>query len=311
MRWTLESPSAITSVLATGEPARWDIDGATLESRPKLSRDWDVRSAVASPIIVEGRCWGGISVASRRGPFSLDTERRMVEFTEIVATAIANAESRAQLAASRARVVAATDETRRRLERNLHDGAQQRLVSLALELRLGQATVPEELPALRAGMGQVAEGLTEVLQELREISRGIHPSILTEGGLGPALRTLARRSAIPVELHVDTESRYPPPVEVAAYYVVSEALANTTKHARAAQADVIVAERDSTLRVSVSDEGVGGAEPLRGSCLTGLRDRVEALGGSIGVTSPVGHGTMIQVSLPIEWTESGDPAGSR
>ena len=164
---------------------------------------------------------------------------------------------------------------------------------------------PAELPQLRAGIGQVAEQLTEVLAELRRISRGIHPSILSEGGLGPALRTLARRSAIPVELHVHTESRYPPPVEVATYYVVSEALTNTTKHAGVAQAEVVVEERDSTLRVRISDEGVGGAEPQRGSGLIGLRDRVEALGGAINFTSPVGHGTVIQVSLPLERTAGG------
>jgi signal transduction histidine kinase len=292
-------------VFATGDSARFDVDGATLESHSDFFRDWGVRSAVAVPIMVEGRCWGTISVASRRDPFPPDTERRMANFTEIIATAIANAESRAQLAASRARVVATADDTRRRLERDLHDGAQQRLVSLALELRLAQDSVPAELPALRAGIGQVAEDLTEVLDELREMSRGIHPAILSEGGLGPAFRTLARRSAVQVDLHVDTDSRYPPPVEVAAYYVVSEALTNTTKHAGASQVEVAVEERDSTLRLCVRDDGVGGAKPQWGSGLIGLRDRVEALGGSIEVTSPIGHGTVIQVSLPIERTIGG------
>lgn len=152
-------------------------------------------------------------------------------------------------------MVAAGDETRRRLERDLHDGARQRLVSLALELRLVQDTVPAELPALRAGIGQVAGELTEVMEELREISQGIHPAILSESGLGPALRTLARRSAVPVKLHLDTECRYPPPVEVAAYYVVSEALTNMTKHADTSHAEVVVEERDSTLRLRVGDDG--------------------------------------------------------
>jgi signal transduction histidine kinase len=302
-------PSPIAAVLATGRSTRYDVDSPALEDQPRFLRDPSVRSAVASPIIVEGRCWGSISVGSRGDPLPPATEQRMVEFTDIVATAIANAESRVQLAESRARVVAAGDEARRRIERDLHDGAQQRLVSLALDMRLAQDTVPAELPALRAGIGQVADDLTEVLEELREISRGIHPAILSEGGLGPALRTLARRSAIPVELHVDAESRYPSPVEVAAYYVVSEALTNTAKHAGASQAEVVVEERDSTLRVRVSDEGVGGAEPRRGSGLIGLRDRVEALGGSIDVVSPTGHGTVIQVRLPIDRTDGGSLPG--
>lgn len=295
-RLVLATPSAIASVQATGKSARYDVDA---EQLPEAVGDWGVRSAVASPIIVEGRCWGGISVASRQTPFAAATEARVVEFTEIAATAIANAESRAQLVASRGRVVAAGDEMRRRLERDLHDGAQQRLVSLALELRLAQTTVPPEQPELGAGLGQAAEVLNEVLGELREISRGLHPAILAEGGLGPALRTLARRSAVPVELKVETESRYPTPVEVATYYVVSEALTNTSKYAEASVVEVSLEERADTLRLRIRDDGIGGADPQRGSGLVGLRDRVEALNGSIDVTSPVGHGTQIEVSLPI------------
>ena len=215
-----------------------------------------------------------------------------------------------ELAESRARVIAAGDEVRRRMERDLHDGAQQRLISLAFDLRIAQDTVPAELPALRADLGEVAEELTEVMEELREMSRGLHPAILSEGGLSPALRTLAQRSAVPVELHVNTKSRYPPPLEVAAYYVVSEALTNTTKHADASHAEVIVEEQDSTLWLRVRDDGVGGAEPQRGSGLIGLRDRVEALGGSIDVISPVSHGTVVQVSLPIERKDGDLPSSS-
>jgi signal transduction histidine kinase len=213
--------------------------------------------------------------------------------------AIGNAESRAELAASRARVVAASDQTRQRIERNLHDGAQQRLVSLGLELRLAQGSVPPDLPEVRAGIDKVVDGLTDVLDELREMSRGIHPAILSEGGLGPALRTLARRSAVPVELDVRTERRFPDPVEVAAYYVVSEALTNTAKHARASSASIAVDEREGILRLSMRDDGVGGADPARGSGLIGLRDRVEALGGSIDVSSPSGDGTVVVVTLPV------------
>jgi signal transduction histidine kinase len=233
----------------------------------------------------------------------------MADFTELVATAIANAEAQTALTASRARIVATADETRRRIERDLHDGAQQRLVSLALELRVAQNTVPAELPELRAGIGQVAEDIAAVLADLREISRGLHPAILSQGGLGPALRTLARRSAVPVVLTIDTDSRYPPPLEVAAYYLVSEALTNTSKHARAQRAEVTVEDHDNTLRLRVRDDGVGGAQPQQGSGLIGLRDRVEALGGSVEVASPIGHGTVIQVSLPIGSTDGGTPLG--
>jgi signal transduction histidine kinase len=304
-RLLLEAPSAIASVQATGRSARYDVSDDRLQNLPGLLRKWGVRSGVASPIIVEGRSWGGISVASRRGPFATATESRIVEFTEIAATAIANAESRAQLVASRGRVVAAGDEMRRRLERDLHDGAQQRLVSLALELRFAGETVPPELPSLRTVFAQAAEDLTEVLEELREISRGLHPAILAEGGLGPAMRTLARRSPVAVDLKVETESRYPAPVEVATYYVASEALTNTSKHAEASRAEILLEERADTLRLRIRDDGVGGAEPQGGSGLIGLRDRVEALGGSIDVVSPIGHGTVIEVSLPIERPASG------
>jgi signal transduction histidine kinase len=226
-------------------------------------------------------------------------EKRLLDFTELIATAIANAESRAQLVASRARVVSAADETRRRLERDLHDGAQQRLVSLALELRLAESTVPANAQDMRTAVHAVADELTEVLDELREMSRGIHPAILSEGGLDPALRTLARRAPLPVEMRVHTKRRFPPRVEIASYYVVSEALTNTSKHARAENAEVIIEERDGTLRLCVKDDGAGGADFSRGSGLLGLRDRVEALGGAIKVSSPVGKGTTIFVSLPV------------
>lgn len=299
-RRQLDEPSAIASVQATGESARYDVDDAMRQREPAFLRKWDVQSVVASPIIVEGRCWGGIDIASRREPFPPAIEQRMVEFTEIVATAIANTESQAQLSASRARVVAAGDEMRRRLERDLHDGAQQRLVSLALNLRAARSEVPANLPTLRADIGRTAAELAEVVDELREIARGIHPAVLVESGLGPALRTLARRSAVPVELKIETESRYPAPLEIATYYVVSEALTNMAKHARASSAQVLLEERADTLRLSVRDDGAGGAEPRGGSGLVGLQDRVEALGGSFLVVSPVGHGTAIYTSLPLD-----------
>ena len=207
--------------------------------------------------------------------------------------------TQAELAASRARIVAAADETRRRIERDLHDGTQQRLVSLGLELRLAQSNVPPDLAELDAEIGRVAHGLDGAVDDLREIARGIHPAILSEGGLVPALRTLARRSAIPVELEVEAESRLPEQVEVAAYYVVSETLTNTTKHARASRVRVAVEEADGTLQLSIGDDGIGGADPVRGSGLIGLRDRVEALGGSLDVTSVPGDGTQVVARLPV------------
>jgi signal transduction histidine kinase len=214
--------------------------------------------------------------------------------------------SREELAASRARIVAAGDQARRRIERDLHDGTQQRLVSLVLDLRAAEAAVPPERPELRAQVGRVADGLTGALEELRELSRGIHPAILSEGGLAPALKALARRSPVPVELTVDVKARLPEPVEVAAYFVVSEALANAAKHAHASVAEVEARARDGLLHLSVNDDGVGGAAPGGGSGLVGLADRVEALGGTIEVHSPAGRGTRLQIELPIQ----GQPSGS-
>jgi signal transduction histidine kinase len=224
----------------------------------------------------------------------------MAGFTELIGTAIANADSRAQLTASRARIVAAADDARRRIERDLHDGTQQRLVALSLTLRLAQSSVPADLPELETQIGQVTDDLTAAIEELRELARGIHPAILSEGGLGPALRTLARRAAIPVELDIRTQSRAADPIEMAAYYVVSETLTNTTKHARASCAQVAVEQRDGLLNLSIRDDGIGGADPARGSGLIGLRDRVQALGGSIEIDSPAGAGTAIIVELPLQ-----------
>jgi signal transduction histidine kinase len=216
-------------------------------------------------------------------------------------------QSREELAASRARIVAAGDQARRRIERDLHDGTQQRLVSLVLDLRAAEAAVPPERPELRAQLARIADALTGALEELRDLSRGIHPAILSEGGLPPALKALARRSPVPVELEVDTPARLPEPVEVAAYYVVSEALANAAKHAQASVAHVQAQARDGHLHLTVRDDGVGGATPGGGSGLVGLADRVEALGGTIRLDSPVGQGTTLQVDLP---THRGDRASS-
>jgi signal transduction histidine kinase len=236
----------------------------------------------------------------REEPYPPDTEAQIAEFTELVATAVENAESRAELAASRARVVAAADQTRRRLERDLHDGAQQRLVSLALRLRTIAATIPPELRELDQELAGVGNELDDVLDDLRELSRGIHPAILSEGGLGPALRTLARRSLVPVELQLGMEGRLPERVEVTAYYVVSEALTNAAKHANASAVQVDLDRDDGLVRLAIRDDGVGGADPARGSGLIGLKDRVEGTGGTLRVDSRPGEGTSLLVELPLD-----------
>src|SRR6266536_5655924 len=300
-RWDLNDYFATTAVWRTGRSARVDDDRWRSASGPVADgrRRMEIRSEAASPIIVEGRLWGAVCASTKREPLPPNIEERITNFTELIATASGNAETRAELAASRTRIVAAADETRRRIERDLHDGTQQRLVSLGLELRLAQSTVPPDVPELRTEIGRVADELNEVVDDLREISRGIHPAILSEGGLGPALRTLARRAAIAVELDVAAVARLPEPIEVAAYYVVSEAITNTTRHASASVVHVSGEERDGSFHLSIRDDGVGGADPARGSGLIGLRDRAEALGGSIKVSSPAGEGTLILVELPL------------
>jgi signal transduction histidine kinase len=289
-------------VWRTGRPARVDEDQWTSVPDPIAFglRKLGIRSVVASPINVEGRLWGVVTVLTTRGSFRPDTADRLADFTELVATAVGNAESRAQLAASRARIVAAADQARQRIERDLHDGTQQRLVSLGLKLRLAQGMVPAELRELETEIVRVADELGGVVEDLREIARGIHPAILSEGGLGPALRTLARRAAIAVELDIAAMARLEEPIEVAVYYVVSEALTNVTRHAHASVVRVTLEERDDGLHLSVRDDGAGGADPARGSGLIGLRDRVEALGGSLEVNSPRGEGTLLGVQLPMQ-----------
>jgi signal transduction histidine kinase len=298
-RWTPEPSLPWGVTLRTGRPARRDDHREGLGAVDEAVRRLGIRSVVAAPIVVEGRLWGTIAILGRHEPFPPDTEARMAGFTELIGTAIANADSRAQLTASRARIVAAADDARRHIERDLHDGTQQRLVSVCLQLRLAQSTVPTELAGLGRQIGRVAEELTGAIDELREIARGIHPAILSEGGLGPALRTLARRAAIPVDLDIRTQDRAAEPIEVAAYYVVSEALTNTTKHAHASRAHVALEKRDSRLHLSIRDDGVGGADPAGGSGLIGLRDRVHALDGSIEVDSRPGKGTTIVAELPL------------
>lgn len=264
-----------------------------------LSVQLGITETLAGPVFVENRLWGAIVIVttgSRRLPS--DAESRLGQFAELIATAIGNMKSRLELIESRARIVLTADQTRRRFERDLHDGIQQRLVSISMDLR----NVEQRLPAgdeSRSRLSEIADSLVAALDGLRELSRGIHPAILSEGGLVPAARSLARRSTIPVTLNLPQPARHPDSVEVAAYYVMSEALANTAKYAQASKAEITLAPVDGALVVIVSDDGIGGADITKGSGLIGLEDRVEALGGSFSVQSPPMSGTTITATLPL------------
>lgn len=296
---------------------RYEDDGATtiVASWPDLPSgqrpEWEGnrpagdRKAIVAPIVVSGRVWGVISAsASHGGSFADVTKERLVGFAELVSMAIANAAGRAELQASRTRIVATADAERRRIERDLHDGAQQRLVALALEVRSAEMNVPPDQGDVRRRLDHVARELGIVLDDLREISRGIHPALLTDLGLKAAVRSLARRSALPVEVIATSDARFPEPVEVAAYYVVSEAIVNATKHSQASIIRVELAPSASHLTILVTDDGVGGADPSRGSGLVGLADRVGALGGRCALSSPVGRGTALSVEFPLERDEA-------
>lgn len=299
-RFAHEGENIAAMVYRSASIARMDSHEVAAGSAAAYIRTLGLRSGVGVPIIVDGHLWGAAIVGSTRPqPLPPDTEARVGDFTDLVTTAIANAETRSQLTASRARIIAAADNARRRFERDLHDGAQQRLVALGLEMSMAEASVPSELSALRKQLSHFVASLTGVSDDLRELSRGIHPAILSRGGLGPALNTLARRSTVPVELHLDVDDRrLPDSVEVAAYYVVAEALTNTAKHAQATEVNVTAEADDANLRLSIRDDGIGGADLTRGSGLIGLHDRVEALGGRVQVSSIAGSGTSLVVTIP-------------
>jgi signal transduction histidine kinase len=305
---TLDDPSVRSTIFRTGSPARIDdytvLPGAIAED----TRSTGFRSAIGVPIVVEGNAWGAI-IAFSRGPDPIPerSEIRLSQFTELVATAVSNATARADLIASRARIVAAGDAARRRLERNLHDGTQQRLLTLHLDLQQIRASLPEDEQSVVADLKQAEHELAAVLEELREVSRGLHPPQLSLGGLRAALRALARRSPIPVDLEVELDERPPAPIETAVYYVVSEPFANAIKHSGASRLSVAVARTGTTLRATIADDGVGGAVPGGGSGLIGLKDRVEAVGGRAIFDSPPGRGTTISIELPIAPPEPPPP----
>jgi PAS domain S-box-containing protein len=275
------------------------ITHATRRGEPiRIERDWWVRkdgsmvpiSIHCVPLEIDGRMGTAMTFHDLTASVQAEDERRRLEVAQARLV---------EVSASRARIAAAADETRRQIERDLHDGIQQSLVSLALQLRGAQATVPPQLAELKGELSQIVEGLTSALDELREVSRGIHPAILSEGGLRPALRMLARRSTVPVDLDLRTDRRLPPPIEIAAYYLVSEALTNATKHAHASVVNVELNTCDAILRLAIRDDGIGGADPAKGSGLVGLSDRIAAVGGTLTVSSQPGDGTHIRAEIPL------------
>jgi signal transduction histidine kinase len=293
--------TVIGRVYETGKPQRVDSYADTPGPLAQTLRELAYRSSVAAPVKVGGRLWGAVIASTRSSELlPAGSERRLCDFADLVAQAVANADAYEKLAASRARIVEAGDAERRRLERNLHDGAQQRLVAVALQMRLADSKVDGD-PGMAHQLVAAAQAeLTAALDELRELARGIHPAILTDRGLEPALRALTQRAPVPVEIEAVPDKRLPPTVEVAAYYVVSEAITNAAKYASASRVTVAVSQSNGSALVCVADDGVGGADPARGSGLHGLVDRVEALAGRLHVHSPPNGGTRINVEIPLE-----------
>jgi PAS domain S-box-containing protein len=295
----LDGPTVAARILRSGRPERADDYHGMTGSTVELLRELGFRSSVGAPIKLGGRLWGAVMVSTvEDAPFPEGAEQRIADFAELIAQALANAEARRELADSRARIVEAGDAERRRLERNLHDGAQQRLVAIALGLRMCESKLAAGDPEAGELLANAKAELADALEELRELARGIHPAILTDRGLGPALEMLASRASLPIEMSVTLDGRLPPRVEAAAYYIVAEALTNASKHARASRVQVNVGLRDDRAEVEVTDDGVGGADQRGGSGLRGLRDRVEALGGELVIESPAGAGTTLRARLP-------------
>ena len=300
-------------IVRTRAPARVDSWEGAPSEMASLVRDRGLRSSLGAPIVVDGQLWGALVAATHSEEvMPAGTEFRLARFTDLIATAISNAATRAELIASRARIVAAGDDARRRIERNLHDGTQQRLIALGLDLQRIRAGVSDDA---RAGMDRMADDLESILADVRELSRGLHPPLLARGGLRPSLRALARRSPIPVEIDVELRERPPAAIETAVYYIVAEALTNAIKHSQASVISATIGADHAggpfgirldgrgvvtNLYVTVADDGVGGATPSVGSGLMGLLDRVDALGGRFSLESPPGNGTRVSVMLPLE-----------
>jgi PAS domain S-box-containing protein len=288
--------SGIGQVLRTGAPARISDYSSRGGEVAETIRRIGYRSTVSAPIVVGGILWGAVGIASSK-PLPAETEARLAGFCELVSLAVASAQAREDLRTSRARIVKAGDEQRRKLERNLHDGAQQRLVSLALKIRVAKVQVGSDPEAATRSLEGAADELDKALEELRELARGLHPGALTEHGLGTALEALATRLPIDVELDAP-EERLPRAIEATAYYIIAEALTNVAKHADASGARVVMKRDGEALRFEITDDGRGGADPA-GTGILGLRDRAEAAGGTLYVVSPPGKGTAVTATLPL------------
>jgi signal transduction histidine kinase len=308
-RGVLDGRGLMGRVLRTGRPVRLeDFDEAGGEVAEQMRRI-GVRSGVAGPIVFGGRIWGALSAAWPEGvPLPDGAEHRVAAFAELVSYAIENAETRQELAASRGRLVQAADEQRRRVVRDLHDGAQQRLVHAVMTLQLAQAR-GDASPELGRLLDDALDDARAAIDELRELAHGIHPAILTNRGLAAAVEALADRAPLPV--HVDIpEQRYPAAVESAAYFVAAEALTNVAKYARASTLRVTATRTAGALVLTVEDDGVGGATPSPGSGLSGLQDRVAAVDGRLMIDSPPGTGTRLRAEIPVPPAPRHEPAGA-
>ena len=295
-----DSEALSAQVARSCRPGRIDDYGSLRSEVAQQMQRLGYRSAVAAPIIVAGQTWGELMVASAEPePLGADAEQRLGGFTELVALALESAQARSDLTASRARIVSAGDAERRRLERNLHDGAQQRLVTLALQLRLVQGRLRDDCDEAERMLTAAVDELLLALDELRELARGLHPAVLCEHGLGFALESLAMCAPFPVELSHKKLQRLPDPVEAALYYVAAESLTNAAKHGSPSLATVRVGSERSSAWVEVEDDGAGGAQLDGGSGLQGLADRIAALGGRFSLTSPPGVGTVVRAELPL------------
>jgi signal transduction histidine kinase len=285
---------------ASREGGRIDDYADVVGEAARLTRLAGYRSSVVAPITAGGRLWGALFVFSATPRhFRPDGQQRLADFTNLVALALESAEAHDQLVASRARIVEAGLAERRRLERNLHDGAQQRLVVLAVQLRVAQECLQEDPASAGAMLATIGEELKLALEELRELARGLHPAVLSDHGLGPALRSLANRTPFPVEVVGAPPERLDEGVEAAIYYVAAESLTNAVKHADASEARVEIATTDAAITVAIRDNGTGSATMEGGSGLRGLADRVEALGGDFDLESPSGGGTVVRATLPL------------
>lgn len=319
-RGALDGRGILGQMLLTARPVRIENFDEVGGAVAALMRRLGIRSGAGGPIILGGRVWGALSAVWPMGA-SLPTgaEDRVAAFAELVSYAIENAETRDELAASRARLVEAADEARRRIERDLHDGAQQRLVAAALELTLLDRQLERDPEGAKTVLARAREQLDCGLGELRDLARGIHPTVLSERGLAAALDALVQRAPVPVDLRAEVPERLDPAIEVAAYFLVSEAQTNIAKHAQADMVSVDVEVAGGTLVVTIADNGRGGADPARGTGLRGLVDRVNAVGGRLEVSSPAGQGTRLCARLPTNvlgsvTATSGDcglPAGPR